>query len=68
MAFLSPARDGQWKAEAGGVDRMDSNRLVSQVIKAEVLQPVDPDWTILVKFPRKYWPEENPFLEDRRTA
>ncbi len=68
MAFLSPARDGQWKAEAGGVDRMDSSRLASQVIKAEVLQPVDPDCTILVKFPRKYWPEENPFSEDRRTA
>ncbi|HOE14792.1 MAG TPA: hypothetical protein PLL62_02155 [Candidatus Saccharicenans sp.] len=67
MAFLSPARGGQWKAEAGGVDRMDSSRLASQVMKAEVSQPVDPNCTVLVKFPKKYLPEKNPFLEDRLT-
>jgi len=37
-----------------------SNQLVSQVMKAEVSQLVDPNYTILVKFPKKYLPEKKP--------
>ncbi len=49
MVFLSPPRDSSWIAEAFGVGRMDSYQLVSHVMKAEVSQLVDPNYTILVK-------------------
>ncbi len=49
-----------WIAEDYGLDMMDSYQLVSQVMKAEVSQLVDPNYTILVKFPKKYLPEKKP--------
>ena len=68
MVFLSTPRDGGWIAEDFGVGRMNSYQLVSQVMKAEVSQMVDPNYTILVKFPKKYLPEQKPVfggLHDR---
>jgi len=49
-----------WIAEDYGLDMMDSYQLVSQVMKAEVSQMVDPNYTVLVKFPKKYLPEQKP--------
>jgi acetamidase/formamidase len=42
---------------------VDSNQLVSQVMQAEASQMVDPNYTILVKFPKKYLPEKKPVLK-----
>jgi len=57
---LSTLRDSSWIAEDYGLDMMDSYQLVSQVMKAEVSQMVDPNYTVLVKFPKKYLPEQKP--------
>jgi len=44
-----------------------SSQLVSQVMKAEVSQLVDPNYTILVKFPKKYLPEKKPVFKGARS-
>jgi len=44
-----------------------SNQLVSQVMQAEVSQMVDPNYTILVKFPKKYLPEKSPSSKESVT-
>ncbi|HPW16815.1 MAG TPA: acetamidase/formamidase family protein [Candidatus Aminicenantes bacterium] len=49
-----------WIAEDCGLDAMDAYQLASQVMKAEVSQMVDPNYTILVKFPKKYLPSKKP--------
>jgi len=42
---------------------VDSNQLVSQVMQAEASQMVDPNYIILVKFPKKYLPSPKPVLK-----
>jgi acetamidase/formamidase len=45
-----------WVSERSGLDRMDAYQLVSQVAEAPVSQAVDPNYTVLAKFPKKFLP------------
>ena len=67
MVFLSSSGDGNWIAKAFDPGMVGSNQLVSQVMKAEVSQMVDPNYTILVKFPKKYLPEKKPVFKGARS-
>jgi amidase len=45
-----------WLVQDFGLDMMDAYQLLSQVGKADVAQVVDPNYTILAKFPKKFLP------------
>ena len=46
-----------WVAERASLDRMDAYQLVSQVAEASVSQAVDPSYTVVAKFPKKFLPK-----------
>ncbi len=46
-----------WVAERGGLDPMDAYQLVSQVAQAPVSQAVDPLYTVVAKFPKRFLPQ-----------
>jgi acetamidase/formamidase len=46
----------EWLVEDFGLEMMDAYELLSQVGKAEIAQVVDPNYTVLAKFPKKYLP------------
>lgn len=48
-----------WLVEDYGFDRWDALQLVSQVGISRVGNVVDPKYTVVAKFPRKYLPEKN---------
>ena len=45
-----------WLVADYGFDMMDAYQLLSQVGKAQVSQAVDPNYTVLARFPKKYLP------------
>jgi amidase len=45
-----------WLVADFGFDMMDAYQLLSQVGKAQVSQAVDPNYTVLARFPKKYLP------------
>ncbi len=47
-----------WLVADYGFDMMDAYQLLSQVGKAQVSQAVDPNYTVLARFPKKYLPKE----------
>jgi acetamidase/formamidase len=67
--LISPSRVVflNWIAKAFDPGMVSSNQLVSQVMQAEVSQMVDPNYTILVKFPKKYLPEKKPVFKGARS-
>ncbi|MFP4081950.1 MAG: acetamidase/formamidase family protein [Candidatus Aminicenantes bacterium] len=48
----------QWLVEDYGYDQWDALQIVSQVGKARIGNVVDPKYTVVAKFPKKYLPEE----------
>ncbi len=46
-----------WLVADYGFDMMDAYQLLSQVGKAQVSQAVDPNYTVLARFPKKYLPK-----------
>ena len=46
----------RWVADTGGLDVMDAYQLVSQVAEAPVSQAVDPMYTVVAKFPKRFLP------------
>ena len=47
-----------WLVADYGFDMMDAYQLLSQVGKAQVSQAVDPNYTVLARFPKKYLPKD----------
>jgi acetamidase/formamidase len=45
-----------WLVADYGFDMMDAYQLLSQVGKAQVSQAVDPNYTVLARFPKKCLP------------
>ena len=45
-----------WLVADFGMDMMDAYQILSQVGKADIAQVVDPNYTVLAKFPKKYLP------------
>ncbi|MEK6570758.1 MAG: acetamidase, partial [Bacteroidota bacterium] len=45
-----------WLSQDFGFDIHDAYELVSQVAQADLTQIVDPNYTIVAKFPKKYLP------------
>lgn len=50
-----------WLVADYGFDMMDAYQLLSQVGKAQVSQAVDPNYTVLARFPKKYLPIKKAF-------
>lgn len=48
-----------WVSERSGLDVMDAYQLVSQVAEAPVSQAVDPNYTVVARFPKKFLPGSN---------
>jgi amidase len=46
----------KWLVSDYGFDKMDALQLVSQVVKCSIANTVDPNFTVVAKFPRKYLP------------
>jgi amidase len=46
-----------WLVADFGFDMMDAYQLLSQVGKAQVSQAVDPNYTVLARFPKRFLPE-----------
>jgi acetamidase/formamidase len=49
----------KWLVTEYGFDKMDALQLVSQVVKCSIANTVDPNYTVVAKFPRKYLPTKN---------
>lgn len=45
-----------WVRERTGVGEMDAYQFVSQAARAPLVQMVDPEYTVLVKVPKKLLP------------
>jgi amidase len=45
-----------WLVQDFGFDMMDAYQLLSQVGRADIAQVVDPNYTVLAKFPKKFLP------------
>jgi len=50
-----------WLVDEFGFDMMDAYQLCSQVGEADVVQVVDPNYTVVAKIHKKYLPEIRPF-------
>ncbi len=50
-----------WLVDEFGFDLMDAYQLASQVGEADVVQVVDPNYTVVAKIPKKYLPNLQPF-------
>ena len=61
IAFTQLVR---WLAADYGLSTMDAYQLVSQVAKTHVANVVDPNYTIVAKFPKRYLPPNVPSLGD----
>ncbi len=48
----------KWLQEDYGFDRWDALQLLSQVGTARVANVVDPNYTVVSKFPKKYLPRK----------
>ena len=46
----------EWVSETSGLSNIDAYQFVSQNAKAPIIQIVDPDYTVLVKVPKKRLP------------
>ena len=49
----------KWLVNEYGFDKMDALQLVSQVVKCSIANTVDPNYTVVAKFPTKYLPTKN---------
>jgi acetamidase/formamidase len=47
----------EWLVAEYGFDRMDAYQIVSQVGRVRVANVVDPNYTVMAKFPRRYLPK-----------
>jgi len=50
-----------WLVDEFGFDMMDAYQLCSQVGEVDVVQVVDPNYTVVAKMPKKYLPPIKPF-------
>lgn len=50
-----------WLVDEFGFDSMDAYQLCSQVGEVDVVQVVDPNYTVVAKIPKKYLPSIRPF-------
>lgn len=48
----------EWVHDTSGLSDVDAYQFVSQNAKAPIIQIVDPDYTVLVKIPKKRLPTQ----------